>query len=54
MTPIIELVFERYCLNRPPFKMEYRHLSEIKGIKKLLHNWDISVFQLRRDLPYIE
>ena len=35
--------------NRPPFKMEYRHLSKMRGTKKLLWNWNISIFQLLMD-----
>ena len=35
--------------NRPPFRMEYRHLTKMRGTKKLLWNWNISLFQLLMD-----
>ena len=43
-----------YHINMPPFRMEYRHLSKMRGTKKLLSNWNISIFQLLMDcLIYI-
>ena len=38
-----------YTSNRPPFRMEYRHLTKMRGTKKLLWNWNISLFQLLMD-----
>ena len=38
-----------YIYNMPPFRMEYRHLSKMGGTKKLLWNWNISIFQLLMD-----
>ena len=38
-----------YLYNRPPFRMKYRHLSKMTGTKKLLWNWNISIFQLLMD-----
>ena len=38
-----------YTVNRPPFRMEYRHLSKMRGTKKLLWNWNISIFQQLMD-----
>ena len=38
-----------YVHNRPPFRMEYRHLTKFRGTKKLLWNWNISIFQLLMD-----
>ena len=35
--------------NRPPFRMEYRHLNKMGGTKKLLWNWNIKIFQLLMD-----
>ena len=36
-------------VNRPPFRKEYRHLTKMRGTKKLLWNWNISIFQLLMD-----
>ena len=38
-----------YIYNRPPFRMEYRQLSKMRGTKKLLWNWNISIFQQLMD-----
>ena len=38
-----------FVSNRPPFRMEYRHLTKMRGTKKLLWNWNISIFQLLMD-----
>ena len=37
--------FKRNIYNRPPFRMEYRHLSKMRGTKTLLWRWNISIFQ---------
>ena len=41
--------FHYNVFNIPPFRMEYRHLTKMRGTEKLLWNWNISLFQLLMD-----
>ena len=45
----IKLYIYMYIYNSLQFRMEYRHLTKMRGTKKLLWNWNISVSQLLMD-----